>query len=54
LLRVEHFFDEMDLYQWHCRAPLCRPRPSEVTDKSIRMVANPRLSANHDLIAISP
>jgi hypothetical protein len=23
LLRVEHFFDQMDLYQWHCRTPLC-------------------------------
>jgi hypothetical protein len=51
LLRVEHFFDQMDLYQRHCHAPLCRPRPSEVTDESIRMVANPRLSESYGLIS---
>jgi hypothetical protein len=40
LLRVEHFFDQMDLYQWHCRAPLCRPRRSEVTGDSMHVAAN--------------
>lgn len=40
LLRVEHFFDQMDLYQWHCRAPLRRPRPSEVTGDSMYAAAN--------------